>query len=46
MSPATRYAFIVLTVLYSIYQFTHERPVLGAVGVVFASLILWLGRKR
>jgi hypothetical protein len=46
MSPTTRYAFIVLTVLYGIYQLMNDRPVLGVIGLVFAALILWIGRRR
>jgi hypothetical protein len=46
MSPTTRYAFIVLTLLYGIYQLMNDRPVLGVIGLVFAALILWIGRRR
>lgn len=46
MSPTTRYAFIVLTLLYGVYQLMNDRPVLGVIGLVFAALILWIGRRR
>jgi hypothetical protein len=46
MSPTTRYAFIILTLLYGIYQLTNDRPVLGVVGIVFAGIILWIGRNK
>lgn len=46
MSPTTRYAFIVLTALYGIYQLMNDRPVLGLIGLAFAAIILWIGRKR
>lgn len=46
MSPTTRYAFIVLTVLYGIYQLMNDRPVIGVAGLVFAGIILWMGRKK
>ena len=46
MSSTTRYAFIVLTVLYGIYQFMNDRPVPGLIGLAFAGIILWMGRGR
>jgi hypothetical protein len=46
MSPTTRYAFIVLSIVYGVYQFINERPIPALIGLAFAGLILWLGRKR
>ena len=36
MSPTTRNAFVLLTVVYCIYQFSNDHVVLGLLGVVFA----------
>jgi len=46
MSPTTRNAFVILTVVYCVYQFSNDHVVLGLLGVVFAGLILWLGKRR
>jgi hypothetical protein len=46
MSPTTRYAFIILSVVYGVYQFINDRPVPALIGLAFAGVILWLGRKR
>ena len=46
MSPTTRYAFIILSVVYGFYQFINDRPVPALIGLAFAGVILWLGRKR
>jgi hypothetical protein len=46
MSPTTRNAFVILTIVYCIYQFSTDHATLGLIGIVFAALILWLGKRR
>lgn len=46
MSPTTRNAFVILTVVYCIYQFSTDHVTLALIGILFAGLILWLGGRR
>lgn len=46
MSTTTRNAFVILTAIYCVYQFSTSHFILGLLGAGLAGLILWLGRRR
>jgi hypothetical protein len=45
MSPFTRYGFSALVGLYGGYQLLNDHPVAGAIGLVLAGVIWWLGGR-
>lgn len=45
MSPTVRYGFSGLVALYGGYQILNDHPVAGAIGLLLAVAIWWLGGR-
>ena len=46
MSTFTRYAFSLFISLYGIYQISNDHPVPGAIAILLALFVLWIGGRR